>query len=174
MTQTEVYLGLGGNVGDTRSVFSRFLHVISCEPGISWVEVSSLYETEPWQVPPQRCFLNAVCRLHTTLVVSEFVRVVQRIEGELGKSPKPKESPRVLDVDVLFFGRELYRTADWEIPHPRWRERLFVLAPLADLIQRIAVPTSGSGPIEMVNVRELMTAFSPLPNEWVRPAEWVT
>jgi 2-amino-4-hydroxy-6-hydroxymethyldihydropteridine diphosphokinase len=65
---------------------------------------------------------------------------LQQVERLLGKVDKPKEAPRVIDLDILFFGMEIHRDKKLEIPHPSWMERLFVLIPLSDLVRRLMIP----------------------------------
>jgi 2-amino-4-hydroxy-6-hydroxymethyldihydropteridine diphosphokinase len=78
-------------------------------------------------------FVNAVCCFQTTLSPKQLLVELQKIEGDLGKGTKPKNASRFIDIDILFYGKEVYQDEKLEIPHPRWKERLFVLVPLAEL-----------------------------------------
>lgn len=140
MRKTTVYLGLGGNIGDTQAVFARALEQLAATPGITHLRLSPLYVTAPHNAPPQPDFINAVCTFETTLPIPELIAVTQTIERKLGKQPKPKNQPRILDIDILLFGSEHYQTADWQIPHAHWRERPFVLVPLQDLVSEVFIP----------------------------------
>lgn len=135
-----VYLGLGGNIGDSKAVLRQALARIAALPEIKELEVSSFYKTSPVSEIPQSDYLNAVCRFKTGLSAGRLFEALKAIEKSLGKEPKSKNVPRVIDIDLLFFGTESYQEEGLEIPHPRWRERLFVIVPLLDLTATIIVP----------------------------------
>lgn len=129
----EVYVGLGSNLGDPIEMVAEALRLLESLPSICEFAASPLYQTAPVSDMPQPDFVNAVCRFKTTLSPAELFADLQRIERRLGQSPKPKNAPRLIDLDILFYGEEHILTEQLEIPHPRWKERLFVLRPLADL-----------------------------------------
>lgn len=173
MVTTTVYLGLGGNVGDTSAIFQQALDQMRLLPGIANLEVSRLYLTKAVGGPPQRDYLNAVCRLETTLSPRDLSTALQTIEQSLGKVPKPKSFPRTLDIDILLYGQLFYRDEELEIPHPRWQQRLFVLAPLNDLIERLEVPIS-LHQTEWVDIGQKLKNFPARSTEWVRLANPTT
>jgi 2-amino-4-hydroxy-6-hydroxymethyldihydropteridine diphosphokinase len=107
--------------------------------GVTDLTVSQFYYTSPVSSIPQEYYINAVCSFYTTYTASELFSHLQAVETELGKVPKAKEAPRVIDLDLLFFGDEIHSDPELQIPHPRWQERLFVLIPLLNLIQEIWV-----------------------------------
>lgn len=129
----DVYVGLGSNLGDSADIVAKALALLEAVPAISQFAASPLYLTSPVSDLPQPDFVNAVCRFKTTLAPMELLAELQKIERHFGQSPKPKNAPRLIDLDILFFGREKILTPDLEIPHPRWKERLFVIRPLSDL-----------------------------------------
>lgn len=153
-----VYLGLGGNIGDRLTSLKDALELIAAIPSVTQLEVSPFYETSPVSDIPQADYLNAVCRFKTTLEARDLLVVLQAIEKAGGKIPKPKNVPRVIDIDMLFFGQEFHQTPDLEIPHPRWQERLFVVAPLADLTTTITVPHRGE--YEEIDLLQLKHSLS--------------
>ncbi len=157
MTWQTVYLGLGSNIGDSFSILKNALGEIGAIPGVSRLECSSIYETTPVSDIPQGNFLNCVCRLKTTLDPRVFFSMTEQIEKNLGKIPKNKNAPRMLDIDILFFGNEPYQDEVLTIPHPRWKERLFVLIPLLDLTDNI----------DNINLRDYTNNFSNVNNEQV-------
>nr|MBA3816227.1 2-amino-4-hydroxy-6-hydroxymethyldihydropteridine diphosphokinase [Parachlamydiaceae bacterium] len=124
----KVYLGLGGNIGDSLSILQSALQSIQ-KLDIQDFKVSSFYSTQPVSDIVQRWYVNAACRFRTTMGVKDLLHKLQQIEIEHGKIVKPKNAPRTIDIDVLFFGNERHDEAECEIPHPRWRERLFVIKP---------------------------------------------
>lgn len=132
-SKTQVYVGLGGNLGNTPLIFQEAITQLISHPKIFELRTSSLYQTSPISSIPQNDYINAVCTFQTTLHPCELLTILQNIEKSLGKVPKPKDAPRLIDLDILFFGEEVHSAPNLIIPHPRWFERLFVLIPLLDL-----------------------------------------
>ncbi len=135
----ECYIGLGGNRVNTFLVMQRALHCLCASEGIDGLETSRLYKTTPVSDISQPLYLNAVCRFHSTLPLQTLWEKIQAIELEMGKVPKAKNAPRLIDLDFLFYGSKIFYSSTLIIPHPRWHERLFVLAPLADLTDVISL-----------------------------------
>ncbi len=139
MQTKKTFIGLGGNVGDTAAILNGALQDICALKGIGKGCCSRFYRTSPVSPIPQADYINAVCSFETTLSPRELLEALQKIEGKWGKVPKPKDAPRPLDLDILLYGNETVREADLQIPHPCWEERLFVLIPLNELIDEVAV-----------------------------------
>jgi 2-amino-4-hydroxy-6-hydroxymethyldihydropteridine diphosphokinase len=139
---TQSYVALGGNIGNAHATMQRAIQCIVSLDTVVDIEVSRFYRTAPESDLPQNSFINAVCRFNTVLTAKELFKQLQQIEISLGKIPKPKNAPRVIDLDLLFYGYERHNEPDLEIPHPRWLKRLFVLIPLLDLTNEIVVPSS--------------------------------
>ncbi|MDP1835621.1 MAG: 2-amino-4-hydroxy-6-hydroxymethyldihydropteridine diphosphokinase [Chlamydiales bacterium] len=165
-TGTEVFLGFGGNIGDTKAVLTQAIDLIRELPLVYNVMSSQFYLTSPVSDIPQAPYINAVCRLETSYSPTELLGCLQDLEGLFGKDmmPKVKNAPRVLDIDILFFGQQRIVAPGLEIPHPRWQERLFVLRPLSDLERHITLPTG-----QIVDVNYLIDTFPHLANQWVTP-----
>src|SRR5262249_9696203 len=125
---------------NTYNIIIQALQLLQIQPEIHDVQVSRFYQTTPVSSIVQNDFINAVCRFKTSLKPLELLKILQTIELKLGKLPKPKDAPRCLDCDILFYGQEKVSTPELEIPHPHWRERLFVLKPLSDLVDVLHVP----------------------------------
>lgn len=145
MSVTEVFLGLGGNIGDSRAVLEAAIEVISLIPEVSNVSVSRFYQTSPVSDIPQNAYVNAACRLYTSLSPHNLLKTLQEVEQSMGKVPKAKDAPRILDIDILFFGQESHDDAHLTIPHPGWQDRLFVLMPLKDLVTTLSIPPKDKG-----------------------------
>src|SRR5206468_2936688 len=94
---------------------------------------SSIYETEPRDVPNQPWFLNQVIQVETDLFPKQLLAKVQKIERELGRKRLVAKGPRTIDIDILLYGESIIHTAGLEIPHSRISERRFVLEPLAEI-----------------------------------------
>lgn len=139
MKAVQVYLSLGGNEGEVADRFRKVFEFLSAHPAIDHLKSSPFYLTAPFKADTEDWFLNAVCSFETFLSPLEVFQLTQSIEKELGKVPKSKGANRPIDIDVLFYGSERYQDEELEIPHPCWKERLFVLVPLADLTESVTV-----------------------------------
>jgi len=146
-----VYLGLGSNLGDREASLRAALRALE-SPGLHILRVSPIYETEPMDVPGQNWFLNLVAEAETELFPLQLLHRTSKIEIQLGRRRLTPKGARVIDIDILLFGNAIIRKPRLEIPHPRFRERRFVLAPLADLAPQLRDPVSGK------SVRELLEA----------------
>lgn len=159
----KVYLGLGGNIGDAHATILQAVEKIKAIPGVCDLRLSRLYKTTPVQVHDSQLFVNAVCELFTDLNFNEFIKAIQSIEHQLGKINKDKNASRIIDIDVLFFGNLRLKEDAFEIPHPRWQERLFVLRPLLDLTTTIEIQDTH------FNINEMVRQFKNPFNETVTP-----
>jgi 2-amino-4-hydroxy-6-hydroxymethyldihydropteridine diphosphokinase len=126
------YLGLGSNLGDRLAFLQSAVDGLAATDGVEVVAVSAVYETDPVG-PEQPDYLNAVVAVDTTLPARELLGVGQGLEADAHRVRGERWGPRTLDVDVLVYGDARIDEPDLVVPHPRWRERDFVLAPLADL-----------------------------------------
>jgi 2-amino-4-hydroxy-6-hydroxymethyldihydropteridine diphosphokinase len=133
---TRAFLSLGSNLGDRR----QFLAEAVGSLGSSVVAVSPVYETEPVGGPDQGRFLNIVVQLETDLGPRELLAVCHRLESGAQRVRMQRWGPRTLDVDIIWIDGVTVDEPDLVIPHPRWSERTFVLAPLADLAPELVDP----------------------------------
>jgi 2-amino-4-hydroxy-6-hydroxymethyldihydropteridine diphosphokinase len=155
MGYQDVFIGMGGNLGDVFASFQQVLTIFSSDPRIRNVQMSKIYQTSPVSDIPQPLYLNAVCRFQTTFSPLELLGFLQEIQVAMGQAPKPKNAPRIIDLDILFFGEAEYRTPELQIPHPKWQERLFVLIPLADLTQTLKIPYEKNE----IDLQEIIQSF---------------
>jgi 2-amino-4-hydroxy-6-hydroxymethyldihydropteridine diphosphokinase len=138
---TIAYIGIGSNVGE-RELFCRdAVEALADTDGIDIQGVSSLYETEPVGGPPQRSFVNLVVKIECELSPRRLLETCKGIEERMGREPSDIHwGPRVVDLDVLLFGDEKVNEPGVEIPHPRIRERRFVLVPLLEIDAEVTDP----------------------------------
>ena len=135
---TNVFLGIGGNLGDRRATMRRALAEVRAV--VEDVRVSSLYETAAWGVTDQPSFLNAVVRGSTGLNALELLDAMQAIENQLGRVRTQHWGPRAIDIDILLYGSDVIDVPRLKVPHPYMAQRGFVLRPLADLAAGLTLP----------------------------------
>ncbi|MGL4348452.1 MAG: 2-amino-4-hydroxy-6-hydroxymethyldihydropteridine diphosphokinase [Chlamydiales bacterium] len=133
MQEELVYLGLGSNIGDSKTTLQKACQSINSLPHTTAHRFSSIYLTFAISSIPQRDYLNVTCSLITTLDPLTLFMYLEQIERLLGKIPKSKEAPRKIDIDILYFGNRILHSERLIIPHPKIKERLFVLQPLLEL-----------------------------------------
>ena len=127
------FLGLGSNLGDRLANLQAAVDALQAEPGL-WVTASSrVWETKPVGGPPQPDYLNAVIRIETDLSARDLLDVARRVETRLGRIRKERWGARTLDVDILLYDEEQIDEPDLVVPHPRMKQRAFVLLPLLEL-----------------------------------------
>lgn len=137
MKTEQVFISLGGNQKEPLLSIKKSITLLSSIDTISQLRFSHFYRTQPVDVDTPHWFVNAACSFWTSLPLQEVFQITQAIEKQLGKVPKPKNGDRPIDIDLLFYGAQKCDEEQLEIPHPRWKERLFVLMPLADLTKEI-------------------------------------
>ena len=130
-----VYLSLGSSVGNRAENIARAIEALAMH-NVRVVKRSSLYETEPVEMREPEWFFNCVVEVRTDLPPQELMHALLEIERSLGRertASPARKLPRIIDLDILFYGSEIIRGAGLEIPHPRMAERRFVLVPLAEI-----------------------------------------
>lgn len=125
---TRAFLSLGSNLGDR---LDHLQTAVSSMPDV--VAVSPVYETDPVGGPDQGAYLNIVVELDTHLGARDLLGLCQQLETAAARVREVRWGPRTLDVDVLLVGDEVVDEPDLQVPHPRMRDRRFVLAPLRDI-----------------------------------------
>jgi 2-amino-4-hydroxy-6-hydroxymethyldihydropteridine diphosphokinase len=137
-----VYLALGSNVGDREEHLRKALGKLQARD-LRLRRASGLYETEPIGLREQCWFLNQVAEFETELFPVQLLQRTQRIEKALGRRRTVVNGPRTIDIDIVLYGSALVKAPELEIPHPRYRERRFVLEPLAELNAGLRDPVTG-------------------------------
>jgi 2-amino-4-hydroxy-6-hydroxymethyldihydropteridine diphosphokinase len=133
------YLSLGSNMGDRRGHLREAIAKLT-EAGLRVTRVSPVYETEPVDFKDQGWFLNLVVEIETDLFPMQLLSRTQKIEQAMGRRRTVAKGPRLIDIDILLYGRTIVKAATLESPHPLMAERRFVLAPLADLDPELRHP----------------------------------
>lgn len=131
-----VYLSLGSNKDDRIGYIQQANLQLGMLDGVEIIRTSAFYETEPWNMKSENWFVNAVVELKTTLTPHQLLEQCQRIEKQLGRKPATPGiyQDRTIDIDILFYKKEIINEPDLTIPHKYVHLRAFTLVPLLELI----------------------------------------
>ena len=147
-----VYLSLGSNVGNRLQNLQAAVERLRAELDVTVWKESRVYETEPVGDVDQGPFLNMAVSVETTLEPLDLLECVQSIEQEIGRERTRRWGPRVIDIDIVLWDDVVLTTEVLTIPHPEFRKRAFVLAPLEDIAPVAKDPGTG------LTIRELLRA----------------
>ena len=138
------YLGLGSNLGDSQEIIRKALSLIEKRGLGEIIACSSLYLTEPVDMDSGGWFLNAVCAVESNLAPEKMMQELLAIEKELGRKriKGKKNLPRTIDIDILIVDDIIYKSDTVIIPHPKIKERRFVLEPLSEIAPELVEPIS--------------------------------
>tara|TARA_A100001234_G_scaffold753_1_gene631 strand:- start:2020 stop:2496 length:477 start_codon:yes stop_codon:yes gene_type:complete len=133
MNYSKVYLSVGTNLGNRENNISNCIDYLEKISEIK--NISKIYETVPYKVQiEQSNFLNLALEINFFESAENLLIEINKIEKELGRVRSSiRNEPREIDIDIIFFGNQIINKKDLVVPHPRFRERLFVLEPLNDI-----------------------------------------
>lgn len=153
MDGIKVAVALGSNLGDRE----RYLRdaAAALRASVSGLTVSSFYDTAPLGVGEQPRFLNAAATGYTTLSARALLQALLGIEAKFGRTRPNPGAARTLDLDLILYGDQIIEEQDLTIPHPRFRERRFVLEPLAE------IAPAWIDPVTKRTIRELVSGLPP-------------
>ncbi len=146
LTSIVCYIGIGSNLGKPLQNCQDALEKISCVYGVQLIKVSSFYFTEPVDIIADNhedWFINAVCEIRTNLNARDLLGKLQCIEKAMGRKRKIKGEPRIIDLDLLFYGQDIINEDDLKVPHPEIYKRRFVLEPLCEIASFYIHPAFG-------------------------------
>ena len=147
----EVFILLGGNLGDKSKIFEETRKLISESLGMI-TKQSSVYVTEPWGFESE-LFWNQVIIVATTLNPHEILQQTQAIEITMGRIKKSdRYEARTMDIDLLFYNDLELNTSELDLPHPKMRDRKFVLIPLNEIASDKRHPVSGLSVNDMLRL----------------------
>ena len=139
MTYT-TYIGIGSNMQNPLEKCREAIGFLAIHPDIAVIARSSFYETEPVGFLDQDWFINAVVEAETSLSPADLLAELLSIEQKMGRVRQEKWGPRLIDLDLLFYGDQIVETADLKIPHPEIPGRRFILAPLNEIASNFLHP----------------------------------
>lgn len=137
------YLSLGSNKGDRIGFVQQATSLLNATDGISLIRTSAFYESEPWGMEAETWFVNAVVEVKTSLSPQSLLAECQRIESQLGRKRIEGEKgyqDRTIDIDILFYNKEIINDENLVIPHKFLHLRAFTLVPLLELIPNFEHP----------------------------------
>ena len=136
---TSVVILLGTNLGDRLLNLKKADLEIGQRVGLVLMR-SMIYQTKPWGNTEQDDFLNQVLVIDSSKKANEILSALLEIELEMGRKRTKQWEPRIIDLDILYFGDEIIETKDLKIPHPFIQERRFTLIPLAEILPAMIHP----------------------------------
>jgi len=135
----KLYLLLGSNQGNSKTQLAEAIKQIEKQIG-SITRQSALYSTAAWGNTKQPDFLNQVVIVETKLSATQTMQTILKIEKKMGRIRTIKNAPRIIDIDILFFNKEIINEAELTVPHPQIQNRRFVLVPLNQLSPNLKHP----------------------------------
>jgi len=149
--RTKAYIGIGSNLGDRTENLSNALEFLKKLEGTTIESFSSIYESEPLYNTEQPDYLNMAVMLSTSLTSFMLLDSLLSIENEMGRIRESKYGPRIIDLDILFYGDQTVNSDSLQIPHPLLDERLFVLKPLNEIAGELVCP------VRLKSIAELLS-----------------
>ncbi len=148
-----MYLSLGSNKGDRIGYVQQAASLLGLDEGITIVRTSAFYETEPWNMNTQTWFVNAIVEIKTKYTPLELLQVCQRIENQLGREHKNTNDyeDRTIDIDILFYNKDIIQEENLTIPHKYMHLRAFTLVPMMELNADFVHPVLQKSIVEMHN-----------------------
>lgn len=139
---TTAYLSIGSNIGERLKFIEQAVSFLGLCEEIDVIQTSALYETEPWGVKDQNWFLNVAVEINTTLSPQDLLVKCNQIESTLGRNRDVEKrwGERTLDIDIIFYGKEIINTDILVVPHTRMHERAFVLVPMLEIAPEFVHP----------------------------------
>ena len=131
---SSIYLSLGSNIGNREKNLKLALKELSEILRIK--KISSIYETEPLLYQKQENFLNIVVEVSYFDEAESLLKNIKAIEKKMGREATLRFGPRIIDIDIIFFNEQEINDESLTIPHKEWKNRLFVIAPLYEVLDR--------------------------------------
>jgi len=137
------YIGIGSNMDRPLEQCRKAIAMLNARPGIQVLCSSSFYRTEPVGFTLQEDFVNAVCEIRTRLAHRTLFDALQGIEERMGGRADARWAPRIIDLDLLFYGQDVINEVDLTVPHPECHKRRFVLLPMEEIASFFIHPAFG-------------------------------
>jgi 2-amino-4-hydroxy-6-hydroxymethyldihydropteridine diphosphokinase len=159
------YIALGSNLGNKFESCRRAIAAVRASEKTRILRCSSFYRTEPVGKKDQDWFLNGVMAVETLLRPRELLDFLLAVEEGLGRERRERWGPRVIDLDILFYGGEVIQETGLKIPHPRLQDRRFVLVPLHEIAPDLVHPVLRRTVTELLSTLQEGDQVLPVPEE---------
>ncbi|HEY9849332.1 MAG TPA: 2-amino-4-hydroxy-6-hydroxymethyldihydropteridine diphosphokinase [Leptolyngbyaceae cyanobacterium] len=156
-------IALGSNLGDSQNILQSAVQLLDQTPGIELLARSSWYRTKAVG-PPQPDYLNGCVLLQVLMSPQQLLATLLETEAKFGRVRQERWGPRTLDLDLLLFDDVVLESSHLQIPHPRMRERAFVLVPLAEIAPNWLEPVSGKSIAQLVRQVDASEVCRIVPN----------
>ena len=130
-----VYLSLGSNKGDRVGFIQQATSLLNEDKQVDLIRTSAFYETEPWHTDTSNWFVNAVIEIKTSYTPDDLLKLCNQVEEKLGRDREAEGfyGDRTIDIDILFYDKEIIYTENLIIPHKYFHKRAFTLVPMLEL-----------------------------------------
>jgi len=159
------YIGIGSNLGEKVENCRRAIEAIGSDARNRVVGCSRLFRTEPVGKKDQEWFINGVAAVETAMSPRELLEFLLSVEKKMGRNRIERWGPRIIDLDILFFGDRVLNEKGLQIPHPRLHERRFVMVPLKDIAPDLVHPIFQRTVSQILGELNATDEVSPVPEE---------
>lgn len=149
---TKVLLSAGSNAGDSLNHLNTAVALLNATGFVNVLSSSSVYKTDPWGKTDQEAFYNIALLAECTVDVVELMRIILNTEEKIGRIRLEKWGPRIIDIDIILYGDIVVNTEQVIVPHPHFRDRLFVLKPAAEIAPDLLDPVTGKTIKELLDL----------------------
>ncbi len=146
----DVFIGAGSNLGDRQAALATAAKLLA--PDANVIKASRVYETPPWGFEDQPAFLNQVLQVETKLDPPALLDHLKQIERKMGRESTFRFGPRIIDLDILFYGDLIYTSDRLQIPHALAAERAFVLVPMREIAPDFIHPALGKSMADLARL----------------------
>jgi 2-amino-4-hydroxy-6-hydroxymethyldihydropteridine diphosphokinase len=137
--ENSAFIALGSNIENRYNYLVSAIQLLNQDSKIKVINISSIYETDPVGYEDQDLFLNMAVKISTDYSAAQLLDVCLQVEHKLGRKREVKWGPRTIDLDIILFNHENIETENLIIPHPRMKERAFVMIPLLEIEQDLFI-----------------------------------
>lgn len=170
-----VFIGLGSNIGDGMQTLTQAWQAIGEIEGITTLEISSPYLSDPVNMESSNQFTNCVGKLETSLDPLALLEALLQVETKFGRKRDESDGEyqdRTLDLDIIYFDQTVMYHDDLTLPHPCLADRLFVLEPLVEVAVDFKDPLDGMSPQEKLDQLNTQLNEGPIAAQEISKAEW--
>lgn len=145
-------MSAGSNAGDSLNHLNTAVALLNATGFVNVLSSSSVYKTDPWGKTDQESFYNIALLAECTVDVGELMRIILNTEEKIGRIRVEKWGPRIIDIDIILYGDIVVNTEQVIVPHPHFRDRLFVLKPAAEIAPDLLDPVTGKTIKELLDL----------------------